>query len=728
MMAIRKRVAILLVGVVAAFLCLSVRLAYLQIARNAHLLDLALDQRLRPIPILPHRGAFYDRNMNPLAISVSSQSAYAIPVEVRDPRQTALKLSPILDEPFEDLLERLSRRQAMVWLKVKLDPLTARRLRELALPGVGVVERPARFYPHGRLAAQVLGFVGIDNQGLEGLEAFYDTRVRGAAGMIVRERDAQGRVIPGGIERRIPPTDGEDLVLTIDQVIQYIGERELEKAVLETQSELGLFVAVQPKTGEILAMAAYPTFDPNQYADFAPALWRNRVVADQFEPGSTFKIVTGASALEAGVTRLDEVFNAPGVLHRWGGAVHDWLPGGHGTVTFVQATEGSVNPIFAILGADRLGPEQFYKYASAFGFGEPLGVDLPGEAGGNLPKPGEVKYGEQLRWANIGFGQGVAVTPLQLVMAAATIANRGVLMRPHLVREVRDAENRVVERVAAQASRQVLSEKTAVEFARVMRSVVVNGSGKRADVRGFRVAGKTGTAQIPGPTGGYLANKNMASFVGFAPVDDPEIAAVVMLYKVGVYPAWGGLWAAPLFGAVIGPALEHLGVERQTDPDGEAGSEGGESAKAMIRVPDVRQMERDQAAALLSQQGLVVADEGMGDRIFDQTPKPGAVLPAGATVLLIHYESERAPGRGEAVAVPNLTGRSLRDAADLLAEIGLRIRIEGTGFAAWQAPAPGTRVPPNTPVRVRFAPRPTDGRQSGETMPGADVELQGRPD
>lgn len=690
---ISKRIIAMVAGSACIFALLCVRLGYLQFVRGESLRQMALDQRLRPIPVLAPRGDILDRNREALAISVSAESAYAIPIEVTSPEGEARTLSRILDMPYDNLLERLKRRQAMSWLKLNLAPATTRALLQANLPGIGVVERPVRDYPQGSLAAQVLGFAGVDNQGLEGLEAYYDTYLRGTDGKVVRERDATGRAIPGGVEKRFAPVPGETIVLTIDAGIQRIVERELRRAVLETQSEYGMFVALDPKTGGVLAMATYPSFDPNAYGRSDPKSWRNRPVTDQYEPGSIFKIVTGSAALDAGVVGLNETFVDPVTIHRWGVRISCWKGGGHGTETFVQVTENSCNPIFAIIGADRLGGVKFRRYASAFGFGAPLGIDFPGEGTGRLAAADAPDY----TWANIGFGQGLAVTPLQMAAAAATIANDGVLMRPHFLKEVLAPDGHVVKQVEPEVVAPVLKPSVAKEFAGVLRKVVINGSGKLANAPGYGVAGKTGTAQIA-EGGHYLKGTNMASFVGFAPYDDPKLAGVIMLYKVGVQPTWGGLRAAPVFGRIIGPVLQILGVKPQTEGEDGAASE---EADKPVAVPNVEGMSVGDAQDALHKAGLGWALDGAGGRVFEQVPAPGAELAAGGSVMLSLYDGP--PGDLHQVTVPDVTGLSLEDAAYRLARVHLYIRIDGEGRAVAQDPPAGARLTEYQPVRVRFA-------------------------
>jgi stage V sporulation protein D (sporulation-specific penicillin-binding protein) len=688
LMTVRRRIAtfFLIIAVLALFLTL--RLAYLQIWQGDRLAEMALAQRNSPVPILPERGTIYDRNMKPLATSISAEAVYATPIEVKNKQATAYALAPLLDLQPEWLEEQFNKNVRFVWLRLKVTPDIIKQVRSLNLPGIYIAERPQRFYPYGNLASQILGFAGIDNQGLEGIEFYYDEILRGIPGTLIRERDANGVVIPDGIERRIPPTDGLSIKLTIDEVLQHIAERELERGVLEAQAERGVFIAVNPNTGELLAVANYPSFDPNNFADYPSEYWKNRAFVDQYEPGSTFKVITGTTALEVGAASLDDTFVDPVRLQRWGGVVHCWRDGGHGTQTLVEATENSCNPVFAILAADMIGPVQFYKYIKAFGFGEPLGVDFPGEGTGILPKP--TSY-PTLEWANVGFGQGIAVTPLQMAMAVSAIANGGLLYRPYLVSEVISGDQEVMQKTQPEVIRRVVSQQSAKDFAAVMRSVVVNGSGSRADIAGYQVAGKTGTAQIA--EGGRYIDLNMAGFVAFAPLENPQIVGVVFLYKVHQKPSYGGTWAAPIMGRFLEEALEYLGVPRKIET---------QSKKAeQVRVPNVRNLPVDEAFSILKAEGFKVAEEGTGGYVLEMTPQPGVLVDKGTTVLVSLYTE---PIITEDVKVPDLSGRSMRDAALLLHEKGLKIRIEGTGVVEKQNPAAGTVVPSGTIVEVRFKP------------------------
>lgn len=723
---IKRRVAWLFLFFSLFILLLAARMVQLQVVQNYSLTNLALKQRLWPVPVDAQRGMIYDRNMEKLAVSVSAAAVYATPVEVKDKPATARALASILHQPQDVLLQKLQQRVGTVWIKKQVSDAEAKGVRSLRLPGIGVVENPQRYYPNGELAASTLGIAGIDNQGLEGLEFYYDRYLRGVPGKVVAERDAKGVEIPGGIHRYLPARDGDSLVLTLDRVIQFIAERELRRAVLETRAARGLLLVMNPRTGEILALATYPSFDPNDYADYPPQNRRNFAVTDQYEPGSTFKVVTAAAALEAGVTTPDRRFFDPGFVTIDGVTMHCWLPGGHGSENFVEATENSCNPVFAQLGVE-LGPERFYQYIRAFGFGEPTGIDFPGEAAGMVNKPGSVP---RVAWATTGFGQGISVTPLQLLNAVCTIANGGLVMRPHLAREIRTPDGKLVKEFPPEVIRRAISPQTAASMARILRSVVVNGSGARADIPGFRVAGKTGTAQVP-EGGRYVPGKVIASFVGFAPFDDPKVAALVALYEPKSAITYGGVIAAPVFQAAVSDILEYLRVPPRFSA--EELSKAGIGAQ--VAVPNALNLLTSEALDKLAAVGLRGQVVGSGSVVVDQTPRPGTQVREGTSVLLYTaagggadgvYPGETPPAPGEqgtqpyaaalgrvgavsgngdsTVVLPDLRGLGMRDAADALGRLGLRLRIVGSGLAVRQTPPPGSALPRGSTVTVTFGP------------------------
>lgn len=554
----QKRIACIFLIIMGLAGVLWLRLGYLQIVRHSFLEAEAMKQRYSSHQLVPIRGALLDRHGTALAITVYGHGVYAVPAAVTDARATAEQLTDILGQPVEQLVEKLTRQTSSVWLTDRLDSAAAAELERLRLPGVYVVERPQRGYPQGTMAADVLGYTGRDNQGLAGLEHWFDDILAGVPGEHFSERDPRGRAIAGSRSRVQQAVPGHDLVLTLDAVLQYTAEQELARGIEEANAEWGLVVIMQPQTGEVLAMTVLPGFDPADYQSYLPRAHRNWAVADQFEPGSTFKVFTVAAALEEGLVTLDTELPAPAMLPIGGGVVRSHGFVNHGRLSITDAIAVSSNTALAHLGAEVVGGAKLAEYLRAFGFGQKLGIELPGEGTGRVPTPGQVP-GELLQWATVSFGQGVAVTPLQLTAATAALANDGILMKPSIVKEIRDRDGYVLEQYPPTPLRRVVSPETASAVVETMAAVVERGTGRRAQVNGYRLAGKTGTAQIPESTGGY-GDKRLASFVGFGPVEDPQLVVLVMLYDVRQENAEGGRWAAPVFANIMRRGLQHLGI------------------------------------------------------------------------------------------------------------------------------------------------------------------------
>lgn len=664
-------------------LLLVVRLAYLQIYRGEELALRATAQRMRPQTIDAQRGRILDRNYKTLAVSVGADAVYALPESIRDVVGTARQLAPYLSVSEEELRKLLSSKSTSVWLARGLTVETAEAIRKLGLPGIRIVQRPQRYYPQGSLAAHVVGIAGTDNQGLEGIEYFYEEILRGRPGQQATERDAAQRSIPGGETQFVPPEPGHDVVLTIDTVIQYIAETRIQQAVISSKSERGLVLAMNPKTGEILANAIYPTFDPNYYQEVSAERRRNVAVTDQYEPGSTFKFVTAAAALDLGITDYNRTFESGVAWEVGGGKVRNLNGQSFGSLTFREAIERSDNITFAKLSVE-MGPQSFHRYIQSFGFGRRLGVDFPGEIAGTVLSPN--RTGATLQWANTGFGQGIAVTPLQLLSAMSAVANGGSLMKPYFVKEILDAHGKLVQKSQPEVLATPVDTETARAVSELLRSVVANGNGNRADIPGYHVAGKTGTAEVP--EGGAYGNDIIASFVGFAPVDDPALAILVVLYKPKVESAYGGVLAAPVFKEIMEESLEYLGIKRREEV---------RRRSSLTSVPNVINLSRQEAQARLAQDGLFWTMEGEGTLVTDQTPRPGVQVPAQTTVHL-YFDL----GEPEDVEVPSVLGLSMFDASAKLSAAGLRVRVVGSGVAAQQSPGAGARVPKGSLVEVRF--------------------------
>ncbi|MCG0274729.1 MAG: stage V sporulation protein D [Thermosediminibacteraceae bacterium] len=664
------------------------RVFWIQFVRGDELRQKAKEQWTRDAPVEPKRGTIYDRNMNPLAISASVKSVMASPPDIKDVEKTASLLSPVLNIDKEALVKTLqdakTKKKGSIFIKRKITDEEAEAVRKLNLKGIYFTEESKRFYPEKNLASHVLGFTGIDSQGLDGVELIYDKYLKGTPGRIISEKDALSRELPFGLEKYIPPEEGLNLVLTIDKVIQYIAERELEKAIAENNAKRGTIIVMDPKTGEILAMANKPDYDPNDYKNYPSSLWRNSAVSDVYEPGSTFKIVTSAAGLEEGVVRPEDRFYDPGYILVAGVRIKCWRAGGHGSQTFAQVVQNSCNPGFVEVGS-RLGKDKFIKYIKGFGFGETTGIDLPGEAKGifNPEKIGPVEL------ATISFGQGISVTPIQLITAVATVANDGKMPAPHVAKALVDKEGKVIYEFKPRVVRQVISKETAVELKKLLESVVENGTGGRAKVEGYRVAGKTGTAEK------YADGKYVASFVGFAPADDPQFVVLVIIDEpsTGIY--YGGQIAAPVFQKVMADILKYKGVKPELP---------SEEPKETVKVPDVRNLYVEDARRILVQHQLSARVEGEGLIVYDQVPAPDSEVKSGSTVILkvSDSKSDKNPA-----TVPDLTGRTIREASEILNAVGLKIDIKGSGFAVRQNPPPGAEVEIGTVVQVFFEPPQT---------------------
>ena len=542
------------------------RLYVLQVRQHDHYVSKAARQQQRVITLDPPRGTIYDARGRELAVSVQVDSAWAVPSEVRDPRATAAALAKAVRglDPVK-LARELARDREFIWVARKLDPPVAEAVRALKLPGIHFLPEAKRYYPMRELAAQVLGYVGTDNNGLAGLELLYDEQVAGKPGLRTVLRDASGAMVvaPGLSFAEAEP--GQDLHLTLDAAIQHIVERELERAVVERGASRGMAVFLDPRTGGVLAMASYPSFDPNEFGRYSSARWRNRTIMDVYEPGSTFKIITGAAALGSGLVRAEDQFDCEmGAIVVYGKRIRDHKP--FGRLTFAQVLEKSSN-VGVIKAALIVGDERLYKTIRDFGFGRPTGIDLPGEGSGIL-HPME-RWGMRGK-AYISFGQGISVTPLQLASAVSAVANEGTLMRPHVVAGIGRGGTVQASNSATRGTAVLghpIDPATARELSHLLEAVVIQGTGKGAGVEGYRVAGKTGTAQIP-VRGGYSRNGYLPSFVGFAPVDRPVMTGVVAVAEPQGWEYHGGQVAAPVFGAIARQVLLYLGIRPEREAPG----------------------------------------------------------------------------------------------------------------------------------------------------------------
>jgi len=704
----RKRLLIFLLVTMLILFALIIRTGYIQLAWGNELQEKAMDQWTRTLDVYPKRGIIYDRNKVVLAQSASADSIAVRPGQLEDPKDASEKLAAILQMDGEELYKKLAdKKKSEVWIKRQLSREESVKIRKLSIKGVYFTEEPKRYYPNGDLASHVLGFTmkyadpGEGLKGQEGLELYYDKYLKGVPGRIVMETDAKGKETSDNVERLVPPIDGWNLILTIDQTIQYFTEKAVSDAMDNYQASKIYAIVMDPKTGDILAMANRPNFDSNDpprklgYEAMEDYV-KNIAVKDNMDPGSTFKIVTAASALEEGVVTKNSTFFDPGYRIVDGQRIKCWKAGGHGQQTFFEVVQHSCNPAFMDM-ALGLGVDRFYDYIHAFGFGSRTGVDIAGEESGVIMNQASVK---NVDLARMGFGQAIAVTPLQLINAVSAVINGGSLMQPRLVRalDFDDGNKKSHEEIDPVKVRQVISPETSQIMREVLQSVVSEGSGKKAYIPGYRVGGKTGTAQKYSPGGGIKQGAVISSFIGFAPADDPQVIVLFMVDEPKVAVDFGSVVAAPYVKSILEDTLKYLGVKPVFDEDTRK-----ETRK--VTVPNVTGKSLTEAARVLHEAGLDYLAESSGTKVTKQMPLPEAEVLVDTTVLLYTGNgSGSAEGEGEQVAVPDVTKKSVREVNNILTSAGLRLQIEGSGISVRQDPPADTVVAPDTVVTVSFEP------------------------
>ncbi len=695
----RKRVAFLFLFSLVCVGLLVLRLGWLQLVRGEELRSRGDEARTRDMPIESRRGTIYDRNLKELAISVNVDSVFANPVQVTAPEESAKLLSSILGLDDNDILTKLKSKVWYVWIKRKIDDQTSEKIKLLKkegkLKGVQLTQESKRFYPKGNLASSIIGIAGVDSQGLGGLEYQYDKELKGTPGRRVVETDAQGREIPEPANRYFPAVDGHALVLTIDETLQFIAERDLEKAMLEHQAKSGLVIVMDPNNGELLALANRPDFDPNHWQDYPERNRRITAISDTYPPGSVFKPITAAAALDEGVVRMTDTFYCGGSIRVPGALLHCWKAGGHGSQTFSDVIKNSCNVGFIQVGVNRLGTDKFYKYLQSFGFMDLTGIDLPGEARGIITKQSQAK---PLDIADMSFGQTLTTTPIQMATSIAAIANGGTLVKPHLVKEIRSPDGKVLQTIGKTEVRRVITEETARELSLAMERVIEEGTGKQAFIEGYHLAGKTGTSQKV--VGGRVSTEShIASFIGFGPADAPRLLVLVIVDEPGAGQYFGGQVAAPVFQAVMRDAYRYLEIPVRFDP-----AKTAKDAEPMVAVPEVVGQELAKAKNDLYQKGLAWRVEGEGDRVIEQLPPGGVQVPQGTTVVL-RVGPTGDVGTGE-VLVPSVLGKTIREAGEILGSFGLKVNPSGSGLATAQDPLPGVKVKRGAIVNVQFQPPP----------------------
>ncbi|MGE8204180.1 stage V sporulation protein D [Heyndrickxia sp. NPDC080065] len=626
---VRKRLVITLFVGILIFGVIDLRLGYVQLGLGKWLTSGAKELWSREIPFEPERGKIVDRNGIPIATNQSAPTVFVVPRQVENPGETAEKLASVLNSSKDKIYKQITKISRIERIPEgrKISSEKAKEVRDLKLKGVYIGEDSDRYYPFGSYLSHVLGFTGIDNQGLTGLELIYDKELKGEKGSVQFYSDAKGKRMPDMSDDYKPPKDGLDLKLTIDTKVETIIKRELDIAETKYNPDGLIAIAMNPKTGEILGMDSRPTFDPANFQDVSQEVYnRNLPIWSTYEPGSTFKVITLAAALEEGKVDLDkDSYYDKGSIKVANANLRCWKRGGHGQETFLEVVENSCNPGFVELG-QRLGKEKLFKYIRDFGFGERTGIDLAGESKGilfNMAKVGPVEQ------ATTAFGQGVSVTPIQQIAAVAAAVNGGTLYEPFVAKELVDPRTgKTVMEKTPVAKRKVISEKTSKEIRRALESVVANGTGKNAFVEGYRVGGKTGTAQKPKPGGGYLENNYVLSFIGFAPADDPQIVVYLAVDNPKNVVQFGGTIAAPIAGTIIGDSLRAMGVKpRKNQMEKEIRPY---LDKPTIKVPDLKGLTKKGLMEQLDNLKLDVS--GNGETVINQDPKPGTKVEEGSTI------------------------------------------------------------------------------------------------
>src|ERR1700719_1076840 len=648
------------------------RLAYLGLFRYADFLARAEHQQQHLIEISPKRADILDRNAHELAMSTSVDSCFAVPSEIADPDMVATLLGRILGVSPDEIATRLASSHSFVWIARKLPPETAARITALNLRGIYFQREDERFYPKRELAAPVLGYVDIDEHGLGGIEYKLDDRIRSKPGRMMILADAHSRWFDSSEKT---PESGSSVVLTIDENIQFIAEKELAAAIADTHAKAGTVVVQDPSNGEILAMASWPTFNPNAVSGSAPEARMNRAVGALYEPGSVFKIVTLSAAIDQGITTPDEVVDCQmGAIYIAGHRIRDHKAYGLLTVSQILAHSSDVGAIKIGL---RLGAPKLYDYIRAYGFGEATGVDLPGENRGLLR---HVENWTPVSVGSISMGQEVGVTPLQMINAVSAIANGGLLYHPHVVLALRRGAQ--VEQESQAPPRRVVRETTAATMRAMLEGVVLNGTGTKAQLDGYTSAGKTGTAQKIDPaTGRYSATQLIASFVGFAPVNNPSVTILVQLDSpVGAHE--GGSVAAPVFKRIAEQVLPYRNAPRDIPV-----------SPATLRA--ARHSQANQSADISDFDPVQLSSATFSDSAQAE-PISAAVLPVSATAPTV----ELAEGAG--ISVPDLTGKTVRQVTEICVQLGVNPVLVGAGTVQEQSPPADTPVRRGTSVIFRF--------------------------
>lgn len=724
---VRRSTVVLAIFAGALMLWLAGRLVSYQIVNYNFYQAKAISQQTMDTTLAANRGVIYSRTYTELAVSASVETVYLSPnsIDQEDEalcRLIASGLSEILGVDAETVYEKTQKNNYYEIVKRRIESDVADQVRvfidENDLEGIYLVEDTKRYYPYNSLACHILGFTGTDNVGLDGIESIYNEYLQGTSGKLITAKNAVGTELPYEYETYVAAENGQNVVLTIDETVQYYLEKHLQAAREEQKCLEGAAgIVMNVKTGEILAMASLPNYDPNQYytitdemvldtlsaytgeeleeqmTDCRNKIWRNKCIVDTYMPGSTFKIVTLSMALEEGLVTTADTFTCPGYIRVADRVIRCWRSGGHGFQTLAEAIQNSCNPAFISIG-EKLGTETFYQYFKNFGLTEKTSVDLNGEAGGIW-----FSTFQEVELATAAFGQNFKITPLQMITAVAAACNGGNLVTPHVVKEItetqEDGSEKVVKNVEPEIKRQVISEETSELVCSLLEEVVTVGSGKNAYVKGYRVAGKTGTSEKIDDYVATGVKTYISSFIGFAPADDPEYAILVMLDSPSAGEIYGGVIAAPVAGDILSDVLPYLGVQPQYTEE--------ELATLDISVPSYLDQSLEEATAALIDAEITYKIEGDGDTVTAQMPEAGTTMPQSGTLIL--YTGDASPTKD--IVVPDLVDYSVAGATNRIKSEGLNVRVVGNevsgsdALVISQSPEAGTVVAEGTVITIR---------------------------
>lgn len=711
----KKRVTVMLIIALAGFFTIIARLFYVQIIKGDYYKEKAYLQQTKDRTVKASRGTIYDSNGNKLALSVSTNTLTVAPTNIEDEQkeQIAKDIAEIIGEEYDTVLAKLNKTVSLVTIKTNIEKETATKLSsyisENDLKGIYVDESTNRIYPYNNLLSHTLGFTGTDDQGLFGLESYYEEELAGEDGRIVGSIDGGGNETPYEEEEYIEPKNGNDIILTVDATIQQIVEKNLSKAVKENDAVKGACIVMRPKTGEVLAIANYPDFDLNdpftindeelkskwdtlsskEKNEALNKMWRNTCISDAYEPGSIFKVVTASAAIEENILEMDtaNVFNCSGYFTVSGWKIRCWrYPRTHGSQSLREAIMNSCNPAFMQVGL-KIGIDKYVEYMKAYNLYDKTGIDLPGETSGIIHDPDTMT---ELDLATTSFGQTISITTMQEAVIYSAIANGGKIMKPYIVKEIRDANGNLIKETTPTVKKQVISEQTASDVLSALYDTVEKGTGKGAKISGYTVAGKTGT----GEEGRGTSMWYMASFAGVAPVNDPEVVVIFSLYDPrGTQGHQGGTVCAPVVGNIIDETLRYLDINPSYTVE--------ETNTEETIVTDVTGKKYSEAKKIFEQAGFNIASDNdiKDDEIIqEQIPKAGASLISGATIR-VYTDTTKTK---QTTTVPDVRGKSKKKAISALKSSGLNIRIIGNGNAIIQDPSAGETVTKGSIVTVKF--------------------------